>query len=86
MLGPILQSVARAAGPSLGRIFAQRAVEAAATAAATAAVGGAIYAGKKRHENSRKGKDQCDKCGREFRGALGADMYCPGCGKRHHLT
>lgn len=43
MLGPILLSVARAAGPSLGRIFAQAAV----STAAAAAVGGAIHAGKK---------------------------------------
>ena len=86
MLGPILQSVARAAGPSLGRLFAQHAVTTAATAAATAAVGGAIHAGKKIYEYSRQGKYQCNKCGREFRGMPGTDMYCPGCGKRLHLN
>ena len=78
--------VAQAAGSSLSRIFAQKAVEAAATAVATASVGGAIYAGKKIHENSRQGKYQCNKCGREFRGTPGTDMHCPGCGKRHHLN
>ena len=82
MLGPILQSVARAAGPSLGRIFAQAAV----STAAAAAVGGAIHAGKKIYEHSRQGKYQCNKCGREFRGTPGTDMYCPGCGKRLHLN
>ena len=82
MLGPILKSVARAAGPSLGRIFAEQAV----TAAAPAAVAGVIYAGKKIYENIRQGKYQCDKCGREFRGTPGTDMHCPGCGKRHHLN
>ena len=82
MLGPILKSVAKAAGPSLGRIFVQTAV----TTAAAAAVTGAIKAGENIYKHSRQGKYQCDKCGREFRGTAGTDMYCPGCGKRHHLT
>ncbi len=82
MLGLILKSVARAAGPSLGRLFAQAAVQ----AAGAAAVGGAICAGKKMYEHCRQGKYQCNKCGREFRGEPGTDMYCPGCGKRLHLN
>ena len=39
MIGPILMSVAKATGPTLGRIFVQRAVEAAATVAATTLYG-----------------------------------------------
>ena len=82
MLGPILKSAAKAAGPSLGRIFAQTAVATVATAAVT----GAIKAGEYIYKHSRQGRYQCNKCGREFRGEPGTDMCCPGCGKRHHLT
>ena len=84
MLGPILMSAAQqAAKVTLGRLFVRTAVETFATTLVTTTV---TYAGKKMYENSRQGKYQCDKCGREFRGTLGTDMPCPGCGKRYHLN
>ena len=86
MLGPILMRVVQTAAEPLASVFARTAVTAATTVATTAALGGVINAGKKIYQNSQKGRYQCNKCGREFRGMPGTDMYCPGCGKRLHLN
>ena len=86
MIGPLIMSVARAAAPSLTRLFAQHAVTAAATAIGTAVVGGAIQAGKKICQNSQMKQYNCIKCGMEVLGMPGTYTNCPRCGQRLRLN